>query len=557
VSTRAGKLAYRLRKAKKEGWARWIRTKADEEAVLQGCRFDQEAADHACEFFPRFLRHSKGEWAGRPFELMDWQRDHVIGPLFGWKRKNGFRRYRVAYIEVTKKQGKSTLAAGTGILLFVADGEAGAEIYTVATAQKQALIVHDEAVRMIRSSPALSRRLKINRGTKVITDEGNAGKYEAASAEGKTIEGINAHGVIYDELHVWTSRVTWEALLHSGINRKQPVKFMITTAGICDTTSIGYQQHEYATKILSGEVVNLEWLVYICAAEQADITRLDDAAVHKAANPSYGITIDPDEIMQAAKQAKDRPTEVNAFLRYRLNVWVSQTERIIDMVEWDACDDPVNEDELHGRKCYGGLDLASKRDLAAFVLMFPPCEEDDKWRVLPRFWVPGDNAIKREATENAPYATWGRDGHLMLTVGNTIDYGVIRQQIETDRETFDIRGVAADAWNLESLRQDLDRDGNWIVEFQQTVKNYTGPMSEFIDVILPKRMVAHGGHPVLRWNALNLAAWRDGNDNIRPSKKSSAEKIDGIVAMFMALARALLDVDTGPSIYETEKLLVL
>jgi phage terminase large subunit-like protein len=558
MTARDGKLAYRYRKARKEGWADWIHSEADELAMLDGCWFDLRAAEHAWNFFPRFLKHSKGrQWAHKPFELLPWQRDYVIGPLFGWKRKGGTRRYRTAYIEIPKKNGKSTLAAGVGLYLLVADGEPGSEVFSTATSQKQALIVHDEAVHMIRSSPALSKRLKLNLANKIITDEPNAGKYAAMSAEGKTSEGVNAHGLICDEMHVWTSRATWDAIMYAGVNRDQPVKFLITTAGIHDTTSIGWEQHEYAIKVRDGAVTNHEWLVYIRAADQADITRLDDPEVHKKANPSYGVTINPDEMERAAQQAKERPTEVNTFLRYRLNIWVSQTERVIDMIEWDACDGRVDEDELEGRKCFGGLDLASKRDLAACALLFPPFEADPIWRLLLRIWVPADNAAIRESKEGAPYVTWGRQGHLTLTPGNSIDYEVIRQQLMADRDTFDIRGIAADQWNLEYLRQRLDPEGEWIVEFGQTVKNFSEPMKNLIDVLLPKRTIAHGGHPVARWCAQNLEVWRDGNGNIRPSKKNPNNKIDPLVATIMALGRAMLDVDDGSDICDERSFLVL
>jgi phage terminase large subunit-like protein len=553
-SLAAGKLGPLLRKAKQDGWADWVRSTADERAVLHGCRFDPAAAEHVFEFFRRFLRHSKGRWAGDPFELLAWERDDLLGPIFGWKRENDTRRFRKAYAEITKKNGKSTIAAGVGIYLLVGDGEAGPEIYTTATKQAQASIVHGEAIEMVKRSPTLKRRLRINATTKVITYERAAGKYASLAADGPGVEGINASGVIFDELHAWRDRRFWDALEYAGAAREQWLWFMITTAGVFDKESIGWQEHEYALGILDGSRQDDDYFAYICCADPDD--DLADPKVQAKANPSFGAIIAPEELAKAVSDAAERPVALNKLKRYRFNIWVEQLEAVIDLVKWDACDGAVVEKDLIGRRCFSGLDLASRRDITCLVHLFPPTDDDDLWRVLPRFWVPSENASKREKDDRVPYLTWARQGWLTLTKGNVVDYATIEATIQADGKAFGVVGIAADPWNLEYLRQRVDPNGDRITEYGQGFRDMSPPAKELIDVLVPSGKLAHGGHPILRWMAANLALREDANANVAPDKKRSAERIDGMVGLIMALGRAMTD-DDSPSVYETDGLLTL
>ncbi|KKK55569.1 hypothetical protein LCGC14_3073230, partial [marine sediment metagenome] len=349
-------------------------------------------------------------------------------------------------------------------------------------------------------------------------------------------EGLNIHGLICDELHVWKGRAFWDALKYGFLARSQPVHFVITTAGIFDKTTIGWEQHQRAVRVRDGEDVDQELLVFIRNAEVTD--DWESPEVHKKANPSYGTILDPAELAKDAAEVKSMPTALNSFLRYRLNIWTEQLEHVIDMRAWDKCDGEVDEASLQGRRCFGGLDLASKRDVAAFVLLFPPTDDDPLWRVLPRFWIPRENASNREKVDNVPYITWAREGHIRLTGGTSIDYEGIRLQILADVNTFDLVEVAIDQWNAEYLRQRVDPTGELCVEFAQTLRNMSAPMKELVDVLVPSGLLAHAGHPVLRWMAANLASYEDGNGNIRPDKDKSTEKIDGIVGAIMAVGLA-------------------
>lgn len=552
-----GKLAPLLRKAKREGWSKWIKSTADECAVLHGCKFDADAAQHAVEFFPKFLRFSKGlDWARKPFVLMDWQRDDVVAPLFGWKRPeedHRYRRFKTAYVEVPKKSGKSTLGAGIGNYLFIGDGEPGAVVCSAATKREQAALVHGEAVRMVQSSPALRQRVKINLATKTMSDDTTFSTYQAIASDAKGAEGLDLSGLLCDELHVWPGHEFWDTLLYGFAARKQPVHLIITTAGVFDKTSVGWEQHEYAEKVRDGKVEDGEWLVYIRAAKEKDRANYLKRRVHRAANPSYGVIIDPDEIAKHAARAKNKPTELAGFLRRRLNLWVAARECPIDLAVWDECGGTIDEAELVGRRCHGGLDLASRRDIAGNVWIFPPTEQDPILRVLPRLWAPRDTAVERGEKDGVSYLLWEQQGYLTLTDGPCIRYDAIREQIEADRELFDVVNIGADKWNLEYLRQKLDPEGEYIVEYGQGLRNLSPPTKELLEVLLPQRSLAHGGHPVLRWMAGNLAIFRDGNDNIKPDKKGSKDRIDGMVGLIMAIGMAMLEVDDGESVYDKEE----
>ncbi len=528
----------KVRVSKAEGWSEWIRSEHDERAVANGCHFSISHAEHVRSFFEKWLRHSKGIWGGRPFTLLDWQWDGLIAPMFGWLRGDGYRRIRRCYCEIPKKNGKSTLGSGVGLYLVVADGEPGSEVYSAATKRDQAAIVHNEAINMVRASPMLLKRLRINESTKTITCHATMSKYLALASDGPGSEGFNIHGLIVDELHAWKDRSFWDTLRYGFAARKQPLTLVITTAGVHNKTSLGWQEHEYARRWLEGEIKDEEYHAFVrCAGKDDDPFA---ATTHAKANPSLPEIIDPLEIMKAAVDAQNKPAELFAFMRYRLSVWTESSSSWLDMVKWDACDEEVEESALAGRKCFAGLDLASRRDLTAWVLLFPPTDDDPKWRILARFWVPRDGAAVRAKNDGVKYLVWHRQGWITLTDGNdTDDSGVIRAQIERDIATFDIQreGVGADKWNLSAIRQAVDPDGEYIVEFGQNFHDMSPPMKKLEAMVMDEK-VAHGGNPVLRWNVANVKVIDDTNANIRPSKKHSTEKIDGAVALIMALGRA-------------------
>lgn len=548
-----GKLGPKRRKAKAEGWADWIRSEHDERAVLNGCHFDIAAAEHVRTFFETFLRHSKDPWAGKPFNLSDWEWKDLIAPAYGWMRADGYRRIRRIYCEIAKKNGKSTIGAGVGNYGFIGDGEAGAEVYCVATKRDQAVMIHDEAKRMVKASPDLYRRVRINHATHTITYETQNAKFAALSSDGPGTEGVNAHYLIIDELHAWKDRVLWDSLRYASAARMQPMTWMFTTAGVYDITSIGWQEHEYARRWLADEIEDQDYLGYICAADKTD--DILDPEAHKKANPNYGVTIQPDEIMKAATDAKEKATELFTFMRYRLNLWTEALSSWIPPDKWNACGEPVDEAELAGRECYGGLDIASKVDLCAWVLMFPPVEPDTKWAILVRCWVPKESATVRSKDKGVNYLVWARDGHLTLTPGNKVDLVAVCAQIERDRKKFAIGSAGADPWNIGKLQDDLDPSGEWLVEYPQNFQTFSAPTKE-MEALALSVAIRHGGHPVLKWCVSNVVLLDDTNGNVRPSKKHSIEKVDCAVATIMALGRAMTRTDTE-SHYNKNELFVI
>ena len=331
----------------------------------RGLRFDLAAARHAIDFFG-FLRHSKGEWAGEPFTLAPWQA-FLVGSLFGWKRDDGLRRFRTAYCAVPRKNGKSTTSAGIGLYLLVADGEQGAEVYSAATTRDQARIVFDEAKRMVATSPALRRRVELLINNLHVA--ASASRFMPLSSDSSTMDGLNVHGAIIDELHAHKTRGVVDVLDTATGARRQPLLFEITTAGY-DRHSICFEHHDYSIKVLDGVLQDDSWFAYIAAADEDD--DWTDAKVWRKANPNFGISVKEDDLARKAEKAIALPGAQNAFRRLHLNQWTEQAERWIDMAAWDACDAPVDLERLRGRPCFGGLDLSTTTDVTALAWVFPP-----------------------------------------------------------------------------------------------------------------------------------------------------------------------------------------
>lgn len=515
--------------------------------------YDKDAADYAMMFIES-LCHTKGTWAGKPFELIDWQ-EQIIRDLFGVLKPNGYRQFNTAYIEIPKKQGKSELAAAVALLLLCGDGEERAEVYGCAADRNQAKIVFDVAVDMVRFCPALSKRVKILESQKKITYLPTNSSYQVLSADVANKHGFNTHGVIFDELHTQPNRKLFDVMLQgSGDARMQPLYFLITTAGN-DTNSICYEVHQKAIDIAEGRKVDPTFYSVIYgAAEDEDWT---DPKVWKKANPSLGITVGIDKVKAACESAQQNPGEENAFRQLRLNQWVKQSVRWMPMEKWDACAFPVSEDDLEGRICYGGLDLSSTTDITAFVLVFPPLDEDDKYYVLPYFWIPEETLDLRVRRDHVPYDLWERQGVLMTTEGNVVHYGYIEKFIEQLGERFNIREIAFDRWGAVQMVQNLEGMGFTVVPFGQGFKDMSPPTKELMKLVLEEK-IAHGGHPVLRWMMDNIYIRTDPAGNIKADKEKSTEKIDGAIATIMGLDRAIrCGNDTGASVYDSRGLLFI
>lgn len=520
---------------------------------LKSSVYDKSTADYAVAFIEN-LCHTKGTWAGKPFELIDWQ-EQIIRDLFGTLKPNGYRQFNTAYIEIPKKQGKSELAAAVALLLTCGDGEERAEVYGCAADRQQAAIVFDVAADMVRMCPALSKRVKILASQKRLIYTPTNSFYQVLSAEAYSKHGFNIHGVVFDELHTQPNRKLFDVMTKgSGDARMQPLYFLITTAGT-DTHSICYETHQKAKDIIEGRKIDPTFYPVIYGADESD--DWTDPKVWKKANPSLDITVGIDKVKAACESAKQNPGEENAFRQLRLNQWVKQAVRWMPMEKWDKCAFAVDEDELEGRVCYGGLDLSSTTDITAFVLVFPPLDNEDKYIVLPYFWIPEDNLTLRVNRDHVPYDVWERQGYLQTTEGNVVHYGFIEQFIERLGERFNIREIAFDRWGAVQMVQNLEGMGFTVVPFGQGFKDMSPPTKELMKLVLEQK-IAHGGHPVLRWNMDNIYIRTDPAGNIKADKEKSTEKIDGAVATIMALDRAIrCGNDHGASVYDERGLLII
>ncbi|MBQ6052266.1 MAG: terminase [Clostridia bacterium] len=449
----------------------------------------------------------------------------------------------------------SELAAAVALLLTCGDGEERAEVYGCAADRQQASIVFEVAADMVRMCPALNKRVKILSATKRIVYIPTNSFYQVLSAEAYSKHGFNIHGVVFDELHTQPNRKLFDVMTKgSGDARMQPLYFLITTAGN-DTKSICYETHQKAKDILEGRKTDPTFYPVIYGAEEND--DWTDPKVWKKANPSLGITVGIDKVKAACESAKQNPGEENSFRQLRLNQWVKQAVRWMPMDKWDKCETDIDASELEGRVCYGGLDLSSTTDITAFVLVFPPEDENGRYIVLPYFWIPEEQIDLRVRRDRVPYDIWERQGFLHTTEGNVIHYGYIEKFIERLGERYNIREIAFDRWGAVQMVQNLEGMGFTVVPFGQGFKDMSPPTKELMNLALSER-IAHSGHPVLRWMMDNIYIRTDPAGNIKADKEKSTEKIDGAVATIMALDRAIrCGNDTEESVYDKRGLLFL
>lgn len=499
-----------------------------------GFSFDKKAAQRAVDVF-RSLKHTKGEWAGKSFIPEPWQHD-VIWKVFGSMRADGNRQYRIVYIEVPRKNGKSTLAAGFGCVLLYSDGEPGAEVYSCAADRDQAAIVFEQAKQMVLAHEEFGPASEVYRRSIVYTAKQRT--WKVLSADAPTKHGLNAHGIIFDELHAQPNRELWDVMTTSTGARRQPLIVAITTAG-WDRHSICWELHNYACKVRDGIIQDDSFLPVIFAADEKD--DWTDPATHKKANPSYGITVKADYLVAECERAKMSPAYQNTFRRLHLDQWTEQADRWIDMTLWDANNTVPDLAALKGQPCYAGLDLSTTTDLTALVLVFP---RENGFDVIPHFWAPRERIHQRSTRDRVPYEQWHDEGLLVATPGDVVDYAFVRQQVLDIMAQYDLRELAFDPWNATQLATQLSEEGVTMVEVRQGFGSLSAPTKELMTLLLAKK-IRHGGHPILRWNASNVAVKQDPAGNLKPDKSQSTERIDGIVALIMAISRATAQGDGG------------
>lgn len=520
----------------------------------RGMTFSDERGDRVVTFLEKFCKHHKGEWAGKQLILEPWQKD-VMRTAFGWLKADGTRRFRTLYIEIPRKNGKSEVAAGLGLYLMLADGESGAEVYSAATKKDQAKIVWDTAAAMVKKSPQLKRHIKSSYAKLVV--ERNASFFAALSSDSNTLDGLNPHGVVVDELHAHKDRGVWDILDTAMGSRRQPVIIAITTAGTYDPTRIGWQLHDYATNVLDGVFEDDAFFAFIAAADESDDYFSEET--QRKANPNFGISVKPDYMAKQATMAQRQPSFLNEYLRLHLNVWTQQVTRWLPMDKWVLCEDaspaPADlrrfvqgrETALEGLPCFGGLDLSTKLDLSALVLAFP--SDGDVINVLCRFWLPEARALDEERKARRHYATWARDGWLTLTPGDVVDYEFIRKEVNDLAKHYHLRELAYDPWGATDLATRLQGDGIVMVECRQGFKTLSEP-SKDLEARLMQAKVRHAHNPILRWCFANAVIDRDAAGNIKPDKERASGRIDGVVALVMAMSRGIVYKDDQDHAYK-------
>ena len=521
--------------------------------MAPGSYYDKNKADRAVAFIEQ-LRHTKGRWAGKRFWLLPWQ-EKLIRDVFGTIAQNGYRQFREVYAECSKKMGKSELAAAIALLLLFLDNEPSAEIYGAASDRNQASLVFDVSCKQIEMCPELSRRSKILASQKKIVNIQNNGFYRVVSADYGRLQGLNASGIIFDEIMEQPNDKLYHTLLRgSGDARTQPLAFEITTAGF-NKQSICYTLHCKAMDILKGKKVDPQFYPAVFSLDEEDDWR-DEKNWYKS-NPSLGITVPIETFRNAYNLALENPAEEAFFKTLRLNMWLNDTVAWIpDNVFMRGAKD-IDIESLKGRDCYGGLDLSSTTDITALMLVFPPDDPNDpdqKYIVLPHFWLPRDTIDFRARRDKVPYRSWEQMGLFNVTEGNVIDYNAIEQKIIELGEIYHILEIGVDRWNATQLITNLQGDGFIMVPIGVGFKDQSAPSKEMYKLLMEGRII-HGGNPVLRWMAENAVVDTDAAGNIKVTKARSTEKVDGIIALVMGLDRAVRNEGRHSSVYDERGLI--
>lgn len=519
----------------------WIKNASDEVAVAEGYYFSPAHAEFARQFIESYLYIERDT----PFKLFEWQWREVIAPLFGWRHPNGRRRFRQAYISMARQNGKSQLSSGIALYLLMADGQTGASVFCAAKDSKQAKVVYGTCEQMVRDSPELMKMLKIFKGNnaRICYDE-TASFLTTATKDADAAQGQRVHGAIIDELHVHPNPALFNALRKGTMARPQALIVTITTAGY-DRNSICYEQYRIAHDVLSGVRTQHDFFAYIAEAEEDDDPWVEETWAK--ANPSmYEIDGFLDNMRSMAHEAQQSPNKQNDFFRYNLNQWTDQETRWLSTPQWNACAGDRSpqelEKELEGKSCYVALDMSSNRDITALALAFP---REDGVDAIMRFWVPTDNAEKRERTDRVPYITWADQGLVELTEGNIIDHQQIFRTIMELSGRYHIKQIAYDKWNVGDLPVRLGNEGFDCYEFNQSCR-VMNPATRELERLVLSEELRHGGHPVLNWMMGNVMIDQDREGHQKPSKRKSTERIDGVVALVMAIGGVMTHKDEAP-----------
>lgn len=510
--------------------------------------YDEAAAEHPVRFCKRFIRHIDDEWAGKPFIPEEWQAN-LMRELFGWKREDGTRRYRTLYLEIPRKNGKSTLGAALAIYMLFCDAGPRAQIISAAGDRDQAAIVFETAKAMIQASPKLKKRCII-RKREIIVKKTKA-IYKVVSADAKTKHGLNPHGIFFDELHTQPNRELYDTLRTGRGTKKQPLEIYMTTAGY-DVNSICFEVHDYALKVLDGTFTDDTILPIIYAAKKDDDWMSPKTWVK--CNPNLGKTIQFSYLEEECEKAKRSPAYENTFKRLYLNIWTDAKDVWIPSHIWKKCYRPYKLEDLLGRECYVAIDLSKRIDITAMALVFPD-ENRQKFQSLMYYWLPEENAREREQTDRVPYLAWAQEEgyNLILTPGNVIDYDVVGDTLEQVMKLFRVKELAFDPWGSTQLANRFQKiKGLPIIEFRQGFKTMSPACKDF-EAMVVSQQLQHQGNKITDWMIGNMVVKTDPAGNIKPDKSRKNTRIDGGVALIMATDRAVKG-SGGGSIYKTRGL---
>lgn len=509
-----------------------------------------DAADKAVWFFEQ-LRHFDGEFAGQPFVLADWQEWDIIRPLFGWKcLADGTRRFRKAYKEIARGNGKSMLEAGIAAYMFLADKEYGAQVYTAATKEEQAQIVWGMARRAMELSPTL--RSEFQSFKKSLYNEYLGSTFRPLGRDSKTQDGFRVHCGIIDEYHAHDTEGMLEVLASGSVKCRQPLISIITTAGF-NVSGPCKKESDYAKRLLEGAVENERYFAFVATVD--DPEKWDEEAEWHKANPNLGISVYLDTFRTEFDEAKQKPSKQAYFKTKNLNIWTNEVTKWIPVSKYSECDAEIDWEKFRGQRCFAGLDLGISRDISAFVMAFLGDEKPEPLVYLKaKYWIAEQGMMERYKIDGVHYPEWAEAGWITATPGETTRYDIVRKDINALAELYEIKEIAIDRAHAHQLMQELQDDGFDIVKHAQTMLAMTYPCRSFEELIYSKRL-RHGNDPVLRWMTSNAVIAQDGNGNIKLMKDKSSDRIDGVVAAVMGIGRLLIAPDPR-SVYEVRPLRV-
>lgn len=515
-------------------WVRLACQRQLDDLARKGWRwhFDRERANHVCRFI-ELLPHIKGKWRSRNIELEDWQ-CFSITTIFGWVDDQGLRRFRKALNVLPRKNSKSTMAAAIGLYLLALDNEPGAEVYSAATTRDQAKISWEIAKRMVERSAGFRERYGIEALAHSVTIESNAAAFKPLSRDADSLEGLNPHGAIIDELHAHKTREVFDVLDEATGARRQALIYIISTEGD-NATGVFAEQVSYGQLVLGGQHEDDTYFAILYSIDPGDDWTTPEA--WWKANPNLGVSVFLEDIEIRCRQAQRNPESQSSFLTKRLNVRVGAGEAYFSMLAWDRICKDVNLkiEDFYGRECIIGLDLASKIDIAAKVYLFPG---DKEWTVFGSFYLPEEQLARGNPNYDI-YRGWADRGYLTVTPGNVIDYSFIERDLIEDCRNFDVRAVCYDPFQATQISTRMVAEGLPMLEVPQTVLRLSEPMKEVGARVLSGR-IKHDGNLVLAWMIGNVKAKVDAKENVYPRKERSENKIDGAVALIMAGSHAIV-----------------